>query len=134
LRIVCDTNVLLAAFLTRGACAEVLEYLLDSHEVCVSEHVLLEVETCLNEKFAIRGLSAGSVVPFLRRRCHLVEAGPLGEPACRDPDDDGVLATAVAARADCLLTGDSDLLVIGSFRGIPIIRPAEFWRFERDKG
>ncbi len=42
---------------------------------------------------------------------------------CRDADDDAILATAVAARADLLVTGDKDLLVLGSYNGIPIVTP-----------
>ena len=45
---------------------------------------------------------------------------------CRDADDDNVLACALAAKADYLVTGDSDLLIIGIFRGIKIITPREF--------
>ena len=46
--------------------------------------------------------------------------------ACRDPSDDKILELAVNGRADYIITGDDDLLVMNPFRGIPIIRPAEF--------
>ena len=42
---------------------------------------------------------------------------------CRDADDDVILGTAVAARADLIVTGDKDLLVLGSYQSIPIITP-----------
>jgi predicted nucleic acid-binding protein len=51
---------------------------------------------------------------------------PLAQPACRDPDDDEVLATAVCAGADIILTGDADLLVLKSFQGIDILSPRQF--------
>lgn len=60
----------------------------------------------------------------------VVDISPLPAPVCRDSDDDRVLGTAVAARADCLVTGDSDLLVLQQYAGIAIVRPAEFWAFE----
>jgi len=41
-----------------------------------------------------------------------------------DPDDDIVLATAVAGDAEAIVSGDAHLLVIGEFRGMPIITPA----------
>ena len=46
--------------------------------------------------------------------------------ACRDPKDDIVLEVAVTGRADFIVTGDNDLLVLHPFEGIPIIGPAEF--------
>jgi uncharacterized protein len=45
---------------------------------------------------------------------------------CRDPDDNKVLEIAAVGRADCIVTGDQDLLVLGTFDGIPILTPAEF--------
>jgi putative PIN family toxin of toxin-antitoxin system len=46
--------------------------------------------------------------------------------ACRDPTDDKFLELAVNGRADLIVTGDDDLLVLDTFRGIPIITPAAF--------
>jgi putative PIN family toxin of toxin-antitoxin system len=46
--------------------------------------------------------------------------------ACRDPTDDKFLELAVSGRADLILTGDNDLLVLNPFRGIPIVTPATF--------
>jgi putative PIN family toxin of toxin-antitoxin system len=45
---------------------------------------------------------------------------------CRDPEDDKMLETALMGDADCLVTGDQDLLQMTSFSGIPIVRPATF--------
>jgi predicted nucleic acid-binding protein len=47
-------------------------------------------------------------------------------PTSRDPDDDHVLAAAVAAHADAIVSGDKDLLVLGTFQGILILSPTEF--------
>jgi putative PIN family toxin of toxin-antitoxin system len=45
---------------------------------------------------------------------------------CRDPDDDKFLELAVNGRADAIIWGDVDLLVLDTFRGIPIVTPAAF--------
>jgi predicted nucleic acid-binding protein len=45
---------------------------------------------------------------------------------CRDPKDDKFLELAVNGRADLIVSGDTDLLVLGAFRGIPVITPAAF--------
>ncbi|HWB93285.1 MAG TPA: putative toxin-antitoxin system toxin component, PIN family [Puia sp.] len=46
--------------------------------------------------------------------------------ACRDPKDDKFLALALAIEADCIVTGDEDLLVLNPFRNIPILSPGNF--------
>jgi predicted nucleic acid-binding protein len=51
----------------------------------------------------------------------------------RDLKDDPILEAASALDADCILTGDKDLLVLGSFRNIPILQPNLFARFEKQK-
>ena len=45
---------------------------------------------------------------------------------CRDPKDDKFLELAVNGRADVIVSGDADLLVLDTFRGIPIVTPAAF--------
>lgn len=49
-----------------------------------------------------------------------------GVAVCRDPNDDKFLELAVNGRADLIVSGDEDLLVLGEFRGIPIMTPARF--------
>jgi uncharacterized protein len=61
------------------------------------------------------------ILQELRMLVELVIAPPLPSPVCRDPDDDDVLARALAASVDAIVSGDKDLLVLGSFKAIPII-------------
>lgn len=65
------------------------------------------------------------VVNLLETKSQLIE---VREPviACRDPKDDKFLALALAIQADCLVTGDKDLLVLHPFRDIPILSPSDF--------
>ena len=64
----------------------------------------------------------------LRRVFAVAELVPITETVavCRDPDDDKFLELAVNGRADVIISGDADLLVLDTFRGIPIITPAAF--------
>lgn len=48
------------------------------------------------------------------------------ESSLRDPDDSSVLACAIAAGADVIVTGDADLRTLGSYRGIIILSPSEY--------
>ncbi len=130
MRVLFDTNVLVAAFAARGTCHELLEHSLPLHDVIVSDQILREAQRALASKIGLPSPLVREIVHFLSRSCLLVEAPPLAKPVCRDPDDDGILAAAAAGDADCLVTGDPDLLTLKEFQGIPILRPGDFWRFE----
>lgn len=63
------------------------------------------------------------LVPFLPLR-YWVAVTLAAAPVSRDPDEDHVLAAAIAARADLIVTGDQDSLVLGVYAGIAILTPA----------
>ena len=54
----------------------------------------------------------------------------LAVSVCRDPDDDQVLGTAIAGDAACLITGDKDLLTLGTFETVDILLPKDFAAYE----
>lgn len=130
MRVLLDTNVLIAAFIARGTCSELLEYGVRNHARILSTSLLLEFEGKLTSKFGFTHKVAQDAVALLRGRMIVVEAASLDQPVCRDPDDDVVLATAVAGECDYIVTGDKDLLVLERFRQIPILAPTDFWRHE----
>lgn len=132
MRVLLDTNVLIAAFLTRGVCAELLEYVVERHEPVCSAYVVREFQETLAEKFKIPRADAAAAARLLGSRFAMVEPMDLGGPVCRDADDDPVLGTALAGRCTCLITGDRDLLVLKTFRGVAILSPQQFWRFEAE--
>lgn len=126
MRVVLDTNVLVAAFIARGASSEVFERVITEHQLIVSPWVLGELERVLVAKLAMDAGRCGRAVDLVRQSGEIVESGSLSSPVCRDSDDDNVLALARDGNADCLVTGDDDLLVLESFEGIPIIPPRAF--------
>lgn len=69
---------------------------------------------------------AKEVVDAVRKDAEQVSPAHLAKRVCRDPDDDWILATAVAGSADLIVTGDKDLLVLRRFQGIPIVTPRGF--------
>ena len=71
--------------------------------------------------------SATSFLVSLIRNSDLIEITESVQ-ACRDPDDDRILELAVNGAAACIVTGDSDLLVMNPFRGVKILTPAGFLR------
>ena len=126
MRVVLDTNVLIAAFIARGVCADVFERVVDEHELLLSPFILEEFERVMARKFGLNRGRVTRAVALLRRKGGVCEPAPLEIPVCRDPDDDQVLALGLEGKAQVLVTGDDDLLVLGSFEGFPIISPRAF--------
>jgi putative PIN family toxin of toxin-antitoxin system len=131
LRVFFDTNVLISAFIARGTSSEVFEHCLSSCQVFITSFVLDELKSVLSSKLRLSSARVAEISGFLSSNLELVGAGELDERICRDPDDDYVLAGALAADAVCLVTGDEDLLVLKEYKGIRIIKPNGFWRFEK---
>ena len=123
-----DTNILVAAFVSEGVCSKLLRRGRNGHFSLVTcPFILQEFQQTLARKFR-------ATREEIQEALHLVrEAAPimvqtLGEipGVCRDPDDNQILACAVAANADYLVTGDDDLLVLKEFKNIRIMKPRDF--------
>ena len=125
MRLLLDTNVLFAAFLSHGVCAGLYEEALLHTELIVSEEILSELGEKLVSKGKLTRGEAAEVIGAVRSDTEVVGAVSLDQPVCRDPDDDMVLGSALAGRADVIVTGDKDLLVLKTFRKIPILTPRE---------
>jgi uncharacterized protein len=128
-KIVLDSSVLVAASISRaGVCAELLEDVLTHHELVVSTFIADELSRKLREKFNFPESEVRQLRRFLAKVARSVAPLELPNDVCRDPTDVPVLGTAVAGGAAVLVTVDKDLLTIGEFQGIAIIKPGEFWR------
>ena len=121
MRVVLDTNVLLAGFATHGLCEALLTLVYRDHIVILSEHILDEVSRHFSGKFKATKAQAEAVVAFLRSSSEIVEPAVVPRGTLRDKDDLPVLGTAVAGAAACLVTGDQELLSLGRFQRVDIL-------------
>ena len=130
MRVFLDTNVLVAAFATRGMCADVVRTVLAEHEWVVSETVLGELRRVLGDKIGLPEKGVLSIIDFVRQQAKLADQKE-GSPgvSLRDPDDVPVLNEALGGSADVLVTGDKDLLELERVQEMRILTPRGFWEF-----
>ena len=128
MRIVLDTNVVTSALLWRGIPYQLLQAVRQraNLQLYSSQALLEELADVLTRPSLVKQLAtidrlAVDVLQDYVSAVEIVRAAPLAQPVCRDPDDDDVLALALAAQADLIVSGDQDLLVLGQFKGTPII-------------
>ena len=127
MRVVLDTNVLLAGIATHGICEGLLAISFRDHSVVLSEHILDEVAKRYGGKFKATSEQASLVVDTLRKQSSIVVPASVPSDAVGDVYDLPVLDTTVAGHVDCLVTGVKRLLGLGSCAGIPILSPREFY-------
>lgn len=123
-----DTNVLIAAIITEGICSRLLRRARTGELSLVScPFIITEVRRILARKFRLSYEEvAAAIEPIREAMSEIIEHEAEIDRICRDQDDDHVLACALAAKADYLVTGDADLLDIKSFRRVRIVTPRDF--------
>ena len=131
MRAVIDTNVLLSGLFWHGRPHALLEHVRSGTLAMVSSPALLAelTEVIGRAKFdaiLVRSnTSREQSLAEVRELAEVIAPPPLAQPVCRDPNDDEVLALALAAEVDLIVSGDEDLLVLQAFEGIPILTPAQ---------
>ena len=132
MRAVVDTGVLVSALIKpQGATGDVLRALRDGRFTAIyTTEILVEIvevlgRAALRAKYHIQPEDLTALINLIRLRGELALPTRVVK-ACRDAKDDKFLAAALAGAADCVITGDADLLVLTPFENIPILRPAEF--------
>lgn len=131
MRIVLDTNVVFSGLLWRGPAYALLQTIEQrpSMQLFSSAALIEELADVLSrpsatQQLAVIGRMARDVLVDYIQAVELVE--PLTVPrVVRDVGDDQVIAAAVAAAADLIVSGDKDLLVLQSHQGIAIVSPAQ---------
>ena len=126
-----DTNVLAAAFTTRGLCADVVRYVLAEHQLITGNVVLDELRDVLANRFKLPSSATRDILDLLRNQEVVAKPQKAASTPIRDPDDAWILASAIEGLCDVLVTGDRDLLDIADRAPLPILSPRGFWEFVR---
>jgi putative PIN family toxin of toxin-antitoxin system len=129
---VVDTNVFVSGLIGSGACRKVfLAFKEGRFSLIISEILFEELEfVTQRQKFhpLINSQERKEAISFIKFRAIFIKPKERVS-ICRDPQDNNILECALASRPGFIVTGDRDLLVLKSFRGIPIITPAAFLPF-----
>jgi uncharacterized protein len=134
-RVLFDSSILIAAYISpAGICASLLEHVLMEHELIISDFIVDEVTRKLRSKFAFPVQEVTEVRKSILSVAQRVSPAAVPVGSCRDPNDLPVLGTAVAGATEIIVSVDKDLLTLGAFEGIPIVRPGDFWRAARASG
>ena len=126
--VVVDTNVMISGLFWGGLPFEVVATCVAGQaRLAISTEILTEYER-VGHEFQKKhpAVFLGQMLSQVAATALLVEASPLDGPVCRDPKDEMFIACALAAKADCLVSGDKDLLVLDGKFSFGIIRPREF--------
>lgn len=130
MRAVIDTNVLISGLLWHGPSHALIDRVRAGTVTLVSSPALLAELADVVERPKFDAIlsrvntSSGRLLAEVRQLAEVIEPPPLPSPVCRDPDDDQVLALALAAKVELIVSGDNDLLSLGGFEGIAIVAPA----------
>lgn len=125
MKVFLDTNVLVAAFATRGLCSDLLRLVLTEHQLLITRVLIRELDRVLDGKIGLPAARRTEVIEFLAGYL-APETGPAPATiSVRDADDIEVVRSPMAAGAEILVTGDRDLLAADL--PLPVVTPRGFW-------
>lgn len=132
-RFVLDTNALVSRLLVPDSIpGQAVRKAVEDGEILMSESTLYELADVLGREKFDAYVSIQDREEFLRILGRIAETIPILQAVheCRDTRDNHILEVAINGQAQFIVTGDDDLLVLNPFRGIPIIKPADFLKWK----
>lgn len=129
MKIVLDTNVLISWVFGRGITINrLVGEVLTTHHLFTCDEILAELKEKMVsprlQKFIEPEKAAALFQRYAAKATKLEVSNSVR--VCRDPDDDIILALAIAAEADVIISGDNDLLVLHPYHDVSIVTPSAF--------
>lgn len=130
LRVVVDTNVLVSALhFPKGTLSGIWKPLAEGrYHLVLSPAIVAELAEILRGKFGWEEDTLQRALRTLVRKAEMVRPTGIVRVVPDDPDDDSIVACAVLAKVDAIVSGDRHLLSIREHEGIVIVRPKDFLR------
>ena len=129
MKVVIDTNVLVAAFLTSGTSRETVDEILSARVGVLSEYILNEFKrVLLSRKFEFPEKVVSLFIHHLKQFVKFEDENECSGISFPDNDDRKILALCRSVQADFLVTGDKELLALKKFGSTRIVGPTEFLR------
>ena len=122
-----DTNVLIAAFIARSLCADLLRFVLAEHQLLTGAVNLAEAERVLRDRFGATPAEIALALAVLEDDMVVPRSAAILSVRVREKADAWVLASAVAAGADLRVSGDKHLLTVATRAPVPIVTSREAW-------
>jgi uncharacterized protein len=105
MKIILDSNVIIAAFSSRGLYQSLFELCLDRHDIIISDHIPAKISSILHKKFKMPREKVEAIINYLNEFCECVNYIKLENAVCRDKDDDEILALSQSTNADYIING-----------------------------
>ena len=131
MRLVLDTNTVVSALLWHGpphqlfTRSRALSLAFFSTPTLLTELEEVLAYPKLAKAVAASGLTPAQLLQHYLRLATVVQPAPIAPTVLADPDDDHVLACALAAKAELIVSGDRHLLGLHEYQGIPILNTAD---------
>ena len=127
MKILFDTNVIISGFVAQGYSFDVIKDAANKHEIYYTEYILKETRKTLSTKFPLSGEAVNSIINIVKKQFIAGKTADSVEKISRDPEDDQILADAAANDIGIIISGDKDLLVLKTYKGVRIIHPNKYW-------
>ena len=125
--IVIDSNVWISALIFGGNPEKILKLFINNKvEVVMSEEIITELRRIIINKFPLFVNSLNLLEASLRKDTVFVQLGSITIDASRDVDDNRIIETAYIGKAQYIISGDKDLLVLKKYEYIKILNPGDF--------